>query len=49
MQKKDKIYEKPELKPIKMLEVGAAQCCRMTVQLCNNAVRVTKTKTQNAS
>jgi hypothetical protein len=49
MPDKKKAYEKPELKALKMLEVAAAQCCRTTVGTCNNPIRVTKTRTQNAS
>jgi hypothetical protein len=49
MQNKKKIYQKPQLQSIKMLEVGAANCCRTTNGTCNNALRVTKTRTSNAS
>ena len=49
MDKAKKIYEKPELKSIKMLEVGAARCCRTTTLLCKNAIQATKTATSNAS
>ena len=47
--KPKKNYEKPELKSIKMLEVGAARCCRTTTGLCKNAIKATKTSTSNAS
>ena len=49
MSSKKKKYEKPELKAVKMLEVGAASCCRTTIAICNNAVRISKSKTLNAS
>lgn len=49
MKDKKKKYEKPQLSAIKMLEVGAASCCRTTLGTCNNAVKATKTAMLNAS
>ncbi|MDD5730494.1 MAG: hypothetical protein PHN57_05150 [Candidatus Omnitrophica bacterium] len=46
MKAKQKKYEKPELKAVKMLEVGAALCCRATTGTCSNTNRTSRGKGQ---
>ncbi|MCM8780516.1 MAG: hypothetical protein NC908_01140 [Candidatus Omnitrophica bacterium] len=49
MSNKKDIYQKPELKPIRMLEVGAALCCRATAGACTNTVRAAQPGKQRTS
>ncbi|MEW6088942.1 MAG: hypothetical protein AB1498_11635 [bacterium] len=46
MQNKKKIYGKPKLEPVKMLEVGALLCCRATIFTCSVANRNSKGKSR---
>jgi hypothetical protein len=46
MQIKKKIYEKPKLEPIKMLEVSALLCCRATNATCSASNRNGKGKSR---
>ncbi|MFH0888384.1 MAG: hypothetical protein V1871_04175 [Planctomycetota bacterium] len=36
MEKQKKLYGKPLLKAIKIMEVGAATCCKSTASTCKN-------------
>ncbi len=49
MEKKKRVYQKPELKAVKMLEVGAALCCRASVGTCSIATRNSRGKGQRTS
>lgn len=51
MKKEKKIYEKPELEAIKMLEAGAQQllCCRTTGATCSNDSKNTQGKTSRGN
>ena len=49
MEKKKRVYQKPELKAVKMLEVGAALCCRATAGTCSNTTRNATGKGQRTS
>lgn len=44
-----KPYEKPKVKAIKMLEVGAALCCRATLVTCSAVTRNSRGKGQRTS
>jgi len=44
-----KPYEKPKVKAIKMLEVGAALCCRATLVTCSAPTRNSRGKGQRTS
>ncbi|MBP7056393.1 MAG: hypothetical protein KBB52_06040 [Candidatus Omnitrophica bacterium] len=44
-----KTYKKPVLKTVKMIEVGAASCCRTTNGTCPQSVRSNQGKTRISS
>ncbi|MDD5237054.1 MAG: hypothetical protein PHU91_05270 [Candidatus Omnitrophica bacterium] len=49
MKKSKKSYEKPELKAVSMLEVGATTCCRATPGTCSNTNRTSRGKGSRTS
>ncbi|MFA6216206.1 MAG: hypothetical protein WDL87_00930 [Candidatus Omnitrophota bacterium] len=49
MNKKKKPYEKPQLKAVKMMEVGAALCCRATAVTCSQTSRTGTGKGQRTT
>lgn len=49
MNKKKKKYQKPILEEVKMLEVGAALCCKTTVVTCSSTDKSNSGKGQRTS
>jgi len=49
MDKKKKPYQKPNLEELKMLDVGAALCCKSSLTMCSTNQRNSAGKGQRVS